>query len=123
MLKPEVFDLSQAVDGMRSMLSRLIGEDIELVTVYGARQPIHCDRGQIEQVLLNLVVNARDAMPAGGRLTLETRDTTLQADNVKAREMQPDGTYSRAVPRKGALPLRAQLQFLEEIAPIVLDED
>ena len=80
-LKPEVFDLGQALDGMRSMLSRLIGEDIQLVTVYGSRHPIHSDRGQLEQVLLNLVVNARDAMPKGGCLTLETRDSRLESGN------------------------------------------
>jgi PAS domain S-box-containing protein len=74
-LKPESFDLNQTVDRLRRMLERLIGDDIELVTVLGAKHPIYSDPGQIEQVILNLVLNARDAMPGGGRLTLETADS------------------------------------------------
>src|SRR5215471_4607198 len=73
-LKFQAFDLNETVDGMRRLLERLIGDNIELVTVLGARYPIFCDRGQIEQVILNLAINARDAMPRGGRLVLETSD-------------------------------------------------
>jgi PAS domain S-box-containing protein len=76
-LKPQAFDLNETVDRMRRLLERLIGEDIELVTVLGAKYPVFSDAGQIEQVILNLAINARDAMPAGGRLTLETRDLVL----------------------------------------------
>jgi PAS domain S-box-containing protein len=76
-LKPQAFDLNDTVDGMRRLLERLIGEDIELVTVLGAKHPVFSDAGQIEQVILNLAINARDAMPGGGRLTLETRDLVL----------------------------------------------
>ncbi|MEP6692721.1 MAG: PAS domain S-box protein [Gemmatimonadaceae bacterium] len=76
-LRPKVFDLTTVVVGMDSMLRRLIGEDVHLDTVAGGdgdtlRGRVKADPGQIEQVVMNLVVNARDAMPDGGHITLET---------------------------------------------------
>ena len=77
-LQPRVLDLNGIITGMDQMLRRVIGEDIEFVT-RPAPLParVNVDPGQIEQVIMNLVVNARDAMPAGGRLTLETALVTL----------------------------------------------
>jgi PAS domain S-box-containing protein len=72
-LQPTVLDLAAVVDGIAPMLERLIGEHVELlVEKRCAAGRVKADRGQIEQVIINLVVNARDAMPDGGRMTIET---------------------------------------------------
>ena len=74
-LVPTVIDVNALIRQLEQMLRRLIGEDIELVADLEPRLArIRADAGQIEQVLMNLVVNARDAMPGGGRLTLSTRN-------------------------------------------------
>ncbi|HEV8532448.1 MAG TPA: GAF domain-containing protein [Methylomirabilota bacterium] len=79
-LNPVVLDLNAVVPKMGEMLRRLIGEDIDLVTVLGsALGHVKADPGQIEQIIMNLAVNARDAMPEGGRLTLETANVDLDA--------------------------------------------
>jgi PAS domain S-box-containing protein len=78
-LQPAVLDVNTVVGGVEPMLHRLIGEDIELVCLSGARLGrVEADPGQLEQVIMNLVVNARDAMPRGGRLTIETADVERQ---------------------------------------------
>jgi two-component system cell cycle sensor histidine kinase/response regulator CckA len=84
-LQPQVLDLNAVVANMNKMLHRLIGEDIQLNTVLdGDLWPVRVDPGQIEQVLMNLAVNARDAMPHGGKLTIET--TNVIHDEEYARE-------------------------------------
>jgi PAS domain S-box-containing protein len=78
--QPQPMDLNAAVTRMLQMLRRLIGENIELVTALRPLSfPVSADPGQIEQVILNLVVNARDAMPGGGCLTIETCEVELDA--------------------------------------------
>jgi nitrogen-specific signal transduction histidine kinase len=77
-LQPTVLDVNAAVADMEKLLRRLIGENIEFVTrMDPALGSVRADRGQIEQVILNLCVNARDAMPAGGKLTIETANVNL----------------------------------------------
>lgn len=78
LLQPLTLNLNDVVGDMIKLLKRLIGEDTQLVTRPGANlKQIKADPGQLEQVLLNLVVNARDAMPRGGIVTIETANTTL----------------------------------------------
>ena len=79
-LKPEVINLSHTVSGMETMLRRLIGEDVSLVLALADDlHNVKGDPGQVEQVILNLAVNARDAMPDGGTLTIETANVRLDA--------------------------------------------
>jgi len=80
MLQPRVLDLGQVIQSMERMLQRLLGEDIQL-SLHVVRQggKILADPGQIEQIIMNLSVNARDAMPRGGKLTIETANVDLDA--------------------------------------------
>jgi signal transduction histidine kinase len=78
MLEPQVLDLNGVIPNMDKMLRRLIGEDIDLKTVLAPELGrVEADPGQIEQVIMNLAVNARDAMPTGGKLTIETANVDL----------------------------------------------
>jgi PAS domain S-box-containing protein len=95
MLAPRLLDLNVVLEDLERLLRRLIGEDIELIT---RTEPnlgkVKADPGQIEQVLLNLAVNARDAMPKGGRLTLETRSVELDEVYTRAHPEARPGPYA-----------------------------
>jgi PAS domain S-box-containing protein len=93
-LQPVVLDLNGIVSGAAKMLQRVIGEDVALVTVLAPDlQMVKADPGQIEQVLMNLAVNARDAMPTGGKLTIETSNVVLDTAYAAGHTMVPAGDY------------------------------
>nr|WP_169727487.1 ATP-binding protein [Granulosicoccus antarcticus] len=98
-LEVQVLDLNTVVREYEPMIRRLIGEDIKIETILDTRlAPVSADRGQIEQVLLNLVVNARDAMSSGGTLTLRTANVVLNRPYTEQNgERQPAGSYSMLV--------------------------
>ena len=80
-LTPEVMDLNKVISGIEKMLKRLIGEDIDFIFLPSSDLGrINADRGQMEQVIMNLAINARDAMPKGGKLTLETLNVELDEE-------------------------------------------
>jgi signal transduction histidine kinase/ActR/RegA family two-component response regulator len=77
-LEPKVLDLNQLLSGMERMLRRLVGEDVELLSIPGSGLGrVRVDAGSLEQVIMNLVVNARDAMPVGGSIVIETENAML----------------------------------------------
>jgi PAS domain S-box-containing protein len=93
-VEPKVLDLKELVANVDRMLRRIVGEDISLTVVLepdaGA---VKADAGQLEQVLLNLVVNARDAMPRGGRITIEVRDVELDETYTRAHSEASPGAH------------------------------
>jgi hypothetical protein len=93
-LQPRILDLNAVVANMDTMLKRVIGEDIDLLTILSpGLTPVKADPGQIQQILMNLVVNARDAMPNGGRLTIETADVVLDTDYARRHVGVSPGRY------------------------------
>jgi len=93
-LQPRVLALDTIITEMDKMLRRLLGEHIDLATISsGDAGNVKADPGQVEQVLLNLAVNARDAMPRGGTLTIETRNITLDENYAAQREEVVAGEY------------------------------
>ncbi len=93
-LQPQVLDLNVVVANMNKMLHRLIGEDVQLNTVLAPDLwPVKVDPGQIEQVLMNLAVNARDAMPQGGKLTIETANVIHDEEYAREHVSVKPGFY------------------------------
>jgi signal transduction histidine kinase len=85
-LQPKTLSLNAVVEGLATMLQRLIGEDIDLRTSLDpSLGPVQADPGQIDQVIMNLAVNARDAMPGGGQLIIETSNVELDAASLRGR--------------------------------------
>ncbi len=92
-VRPVVLDLNEVIEQSEAMLHRLLGEDIVLETSFSARQShVRIDRSLVEQIIMNLCVNARDAMPHGGRLSVATRDTSLEASRTETGDLPP-GDY------------------------------
>ena len=93
-IEPRVFDLNKLVEDTRQILARLIGEDIDLQTATGAPLGrIKADPGQVEQIIVNLAVNSRDAMPDGGTIFIETADVMLDDDYCRQHTRVKPGEY------------------------------
>jgi CheY-like chemotaxis protein len=93
-LQPKVLDLNEAVADVQKMLSRVIGEDIELMaSLHPSLATVKADPGQIEQVLMNLAINARDAMPQGGKLLMETANIDASPEQARDLDLAP-GPYA-----------------------------
>jgi len=94
-INPKPINLNQIILDVKNILSRIIGEDIECSTVFTNKDlVVMADRGQIEQVLMNLATNARDAMPGGGRLTIKTEYIELNHEFIKAHGYGKPGSYA-----------------------------
>jgi two-component system cell cycle sensor histidine kinase/response regulator CckA len=95
MVRPAMLNLNALVQDMDRMLRRVMGEDVELVTILApGLKTIQADPGQLEQVILNVAVNARDAMPHGGKLTLETANVQVTEEFEQAQVPLPPGQYA-----------------------------
>ena len=97
-MEPEVLDVEQSLCDLAHLLNRLLGEKVTLTLVHGPGMgQIRADRRQFDQVLMNLAVNARDAMPMGGEIRLESRMVTLAEDMLRDKARVPAGDYVQII--------------------------
>jgi two-component system, cell cycle sensor histidine kinase and response regulator CckA len=93
-LQPRVLDITDILAELSHLLRRLIGENIELSMQHGRDlKPVRADAGQFEQVIINLAVNGRDAMPQGGKLSIRTENVVITAPMSRGPETMPEGAY------------------------------
>jgi two-component system cell cycle sensor histidine kinase/response regulator CckA len=93
-LQPRVLDVTDVLGELSHLLRRLIGENIELDMVHGRDlKPVRADAGQLEQVIINLAVNGRDAMPGGGKLTIRTGNVRTAETMQRGADVMPPGSY------------------------------
>jgi signal transduction histidine kinase len=94
-VEPTTLDLNSLITELKDFLQRLIGKEFELRTIFGPNlSSVSVDPVQFQQVLMNLVVNARDAMPDGGKLTIETATTVVDEAHTKGQMEMPPGRYA-----------------------------
>jgi two-component system, cell cycle sensor histidine kinase and response regulator CckA len=111
-LEPTILDLNAVVVDLEKMLRRIVGEDVEFRTRLNANLgSVKADRGQIEQVIMNLIVNARDAMPNGGRLIVETTNALVDEDFAQEHGFQQPGCYVRLTVADNGIGMDAQTQL------------
>ncbi|MGH9557342.1 MAG: PAS domain S-box protein, partial [Terriglobales bacterium] len=103
-LEPKLVDLNAVVENIQKMLGRLLGEDIQLRAALSSELGcVHADAGQLEQVIMNLAVNAKDAMPKGGELVVETANVDLDEDYVRHHTGSRTGRYVRLTVRDNGM--------------------
>lgn len=108
---PQILDLNGVIQDTEKMLRRVIGEDIEFITLLHPQLGrVKADPGQLEQVLLNLAVNARDAMPQGGKLTVETDNVELDEEYAKAHAGVRPGPYVRLALTDSGVGMTAEIK-------------
>jgi PAS domain S-box-containing protein len=111
-LEPTVVDLNAVVVDLEKMLGRIVGEDVEFRSRLNANLgSVKADRGQIEQVIMNLIVNARDAMPQGGRLVIETANVVVDEELAQEHGFQQPGNYVRLSVADNGIGMDAETQL------------
>ncbi len=109
--QPRLVDLNGVIQGMQEILRRLIGEDLDLAVVLDSSLgQVKSDEGQLTQVLINLAVNARDAMPKGGKLTVETHAVTREREDLGRHGVRPAGRYAMLVVSDNGTGMGAETQ-------------
>lgn len=111
-LEPTMLNLNRVVEDMSEMLRRVIGPTIEFFSFFDSQlKPVKVDRGELEHLVMNLVVNARDAMPSGGRLEIRTANTTIDTNNsVAVAHRAQSGEYVRLSIRDSGMGMDADTQ-------------
>jgi len=110
-LTPKVLDVNAVVVDVEAMLRRLIGEDIDLLTTLDEHLgPVLADRGQLEQVIINLAANARDAMPNGGKLVIQTSNVELRESDTRRSPEVPPGQFIQLVVSDFGIGMDAETQ-------------